>query len=92
MEGDLSQLIGRDLRRYRIARGLSQAGFAEAVGVRRTYMRALREERNLTLRLVDRIAAQLAVEPLTLMQTKCVSQCEPAARSRLLRDARIGSG
>jgi len=69
MEGDLQRLLGANLRRYRLARGLSQEAFADVVGVHRTYMGGLeRGERNLTLRSVERIAAQLGVEPLALLQ------------------------
>jgi transcriptional regulator with XRE-family HTH domain len=69
MEGDLQRLLGANLRRYRLARGLSQEAFADVVGVHRTYMGGLeRGERNLTLRSVERIAAQLEVEPLALLQ------------------------
>ena len=69
MEGDLQRLLGANLRRYRLAHGLSQEAFADVVGVHRTYMGGLeRGERNLTLRSVERIAAQLGVEPLALLQ------------------------
>ena len=69
MEGDLQRLLGANLRRYRLARGLSQEAFADVVGVHRTYMGGLeRGERNLTLRSVERIAAQLGAEPLALLQ------------------------
>lgn len=69
MEGDLQRVLGANLRRYRRARGLSQEAFADVVGVHRTYMGGLeRGERNLTLRSVERLAAQLGVEPLALLQ------------------------
>jgi len=41
MEGDLQRNIGRNLRAYRQARGLSQEAFAEVLGVHRTYMGAV---------------------------------------------------
>lgn len=69
MEGDLQRAVGRNLRRYRQVRGLSQEAFAELVGVHRTYMGGLeRGERNLTLRSVERIAAVIKIDPLELMQ------------------------
>jgi transcriptional regulator with XRE-family HTH domain len=68
MEGDLQKAVGRNLRRHREARGLSQEAFAELVGVHRTYMGGLeRGERNLTLKSVERIAQRIGVEPLALM-------------------------
>jgi transcriptional regulator with XRE-family HTH domain len=70
MEGDLQRTVGRNLRRYRQERGLSQEAFADLVGVHRTYMGGLeRGERNLTLRSVERIAAVIQVDPLDLMRT-----------------------
>jgi len=69
MEGDLQRVVGRNLRRYRQARGLSQESFADLVGVHRTYMGGLeRGERNLTLRSVERIAAMLEMDPTALLR------------------------
>lgn len=69
MEGDLQRAVGRNLRAYRQARGLSQEAFAEVVGVHRTYMGGLeRGERNLTLRSVERLAGRLDLDPVQLMQ------------------------
>ena len=69
MEGDLQRALGRNLRRYRQARGLSQEAFADLVGVHRTYMGGLeRGERNLTLRSVERLAALIEVDPLELLR------------------------
>ena len=67
MEGDLQRAVGRNLRAYRRARGLSQEAFAELVGVHRTYMGGLeRGERNLTLRSVEKLAARLDLSPMVL--------------------------
>jgi len=69
VEGDLQRVVGRNLRAYRQAKGLSQEAFAEVVGVHRTYMGGLeRGERNLTLRSVERIAERIDVDPLALMR------------------------
>lgn len=68
MEGDLQRAVGRNLRQYRMARGLSQEAFAGVVGVHRTYMGAIeRGERNLTLRSVERIARRIGLEPDALL-------------------------
>lgn len=70
MEGDLQRTVGRNLRAFREARGLSQEAFAEVVGVHRTYMGGVeRGERNLTLRSVERIAVVLELDPLDLLRT-----------------------
>jgi len=51
-----------------MARGLSQEAFADVLGVHRTYMGVVeRGERNLTLKSVERIAARIGVEPLSLL-------------------------
>lgn len=69
MEGDLQRRLGRNLRVYRNERGLSQEAFADVLGVHRTYMGGVeRGERNLTLRSVERIAAELDVDPVDLLQ------------------------
>ncbi len=69
MEGDLQRAVGRNLRAYREAKGLSQEAFADELGVHRTYMGGIeRGERNLTLKSLERIAAQLDLGPLALLQ------------------------
>jgi transcriptional regulator with XRE-family HTH domain len=69
VEGDLQRAVGRNLRAYRTARGLSQEAFAAVLEVHRTYMGGLeRGERNLTLRSVERLAARLGLEPLDLLR------------------------
>ncbi len=68
VEGDLQQTLGRNLRAYRQARGLSQEAFADSIGVHRTYMGGIeRGERNLTLKSVERLAQHLRVSPLELL-------------------------
>lgn len=68
MAGELAQVVGRNLKAYRAARGLSQEAFAEVLGVHRTYMGGIeRGERNLTLTSLERIAERLEVDPLVLL-------------------------
>ena len=67
--GDLQKAVGRNLRAYRMERGLSQEAFAEVLGVHRTYMGGVeRGERNLTLKSVERMAEKLEMEALELMK------------------------
>ena len=69
MEGDLQQAVGRNLRAYREAKGLSQEAFADELGVHRTYMGGIeRGERNLTLKSLERIAERIGTDPLTLLR------------------------
>lgn len=71
MEGDLQQAVGRNLRAYRAAKGLSQEAFADVLGFHRTYMGGIeRGERNLTLKSVERIAEHIDVDPLTLLNAR----------------------
>ena len=67
--GDLQKTVGRNLRAYRMERGLSQEAFAEVLGIHRTYMGGVeRGERNLTLKSVERMAEKLEMEALELMK------------------------
>ena len=69
MEGDLQRLVGRNLRAYRQAKGLSQEAFADVLGVHRTYMGGIeRGERNLTLQSLERIAERVGLDPLALLE------------------------
>lgn len=69
MEGELQQRLGRNIRRIRQERGLSQEAFADELELHRTYVGGVeRGERNLTLRTVERVAQVLRVDPLDLLQ------------------------
>jgi transcriptional regulator with XRE-family HTH domain len=69
VEGDLQRTFGRNLRVFREAKGLSQEKLAADVFEKhRTYIGAIeRGERNLSLQVVERLAAAIDVEPLTLL-------------------------
>ena len=69
MEGELQRAVGRNVRRVRNERGLSQEQFGEVVGWHRTLVGAVeRGERNLTLKSVERVSIQMGVDPLELLQ------------------------
>ena len=69
MEGDLQRTVGRNLRAYRLAQGLSQEAFAaDVLRVHRTYAGKIeRGEENLTLKSVERIAARIGLDPISLL-------------------------
>jgi transcriptional regulator with XRE-family HTH domain len=68
VEGALQIVVGRNIRRLRQERGLSQEDLADEIGVHRTYMGGVeRGERNLTLRSLERLAERLGVSPLSLL-------------------------
>jgi transcriptional regulator with XRE-family HTH domain len=65
---DLQRTLGKNLRAFREAEGVSQEAFADVLGVHRTYMGALeRGERNVSLQSVEKIAGKLKIEPLLLL-------------------------
>ena len=69
MAGELQRRVGRNLRAYRLQRGLSQESFADVVGVHRTYMGGMeRGEKNLTLQSLERLAERLDLDPLELLR------------------------
>ncbi|HEY4812685.1 MAG TPA: helix-turn-helix transcriptional regulator [Solirubrobacteraceae bacterium] len=77
MEGDLQRTVGRNLRAYREAKGISQEAFADELGVHRTYMGGIeRGERNLTLKSLERIADRLSLDPLALLSQQGLTPLE----------------
>jgi transcriptional regulator with XRE-family HTH domain len=68
MEGDLQRALGRNIRRIRQARGLTQEGMAEHLSVSAKYLSELeRGKRNLSLQAVERLASDLEQAPLSLL-------------------------
>ena len=57
MEGELQRAVGRNIRRVRNERGLSQEQFGEAIGWHRTLVGA-----------VERVSIQLGVDPRDLFR------------------------
>ena len=69
MEGDLQQIVGRNMKAIRMRRGISQESLAEEFGFHRTYLASIeRGERNLSLRSLERLAAMLSIDPLDLLR------------------------
>jgi transcriptional regulator with XRE-family HTH domain len=68
MEAALAGVVGRNLRRVRLAQGLSQESFADLLGVHRTYLGGVeRGERNLTLKSIERLAERAEVAAIDLL-------------------------
>lgn len=66
---DLVQILGRNVRRVRRARGLSQEEVALESGMKRSYVSDLeRGTRNPTVRALGRLAIALGVDPSTLLE------------------------
>ncbi|MGN0706713.1 MAG: helix-turn-helix domain-containing protein [Faecalibacterium sp.] len=64
---DILKVFGRNLRKYRIALGLSQEAFAARCGMHRTYISAIEcYRRSISLENIQRIAEALNVKPYML--------------------------
>jgi transcriptional regulator with XRE-family HTH domain len=69
VKAELSERFGQRIRELREKRGLSQEGFAEKVGLDRTYISGIeRGVRNPTLLTVQRLADGLGISIEKLMK------------------------
>lgn len=60
---DVTQVFAENIRRLRLAKGVSQESLADLAGLHRTYVGAVeRGERNITLINANRIAEALGVK------------------------------
>jgi transcriptional regulator with XRE-family HTH domain len=65
---DLIVLLGRNLRKHRLARGMSQEELALEAGMKRSYVSELeRGLRNPTVRALGRLAKALEIDPAILL-------------------------
>ncbi|UPK40858.1 helix-turn-helix domain-containing protein (plasmid) [Bradyrhizobium sp. 186] len=68
-KGPLRDVLAKNMRRLRAARGLSQDELAYESGVNRTYLSSVeRSERNVSIDNIGRIAKGLGVEPWKLLK------------------------
>jgi transcriptional regulator with XRE-family HTH domain len=68
-KGSLRDVLARNMRKLRTARGLSQEALAHESGVYRTYVSSIeRAERGVSIDIVARIAKAFVVEPWTLLK------------------------
>ncbi len=66
---DIVEVFGKNVRRLRTQKGMSQEKFAERCGLHRTYISDIEcFSRNVSLATVQRIAAALEVEPFMLLK------------------------
>ena len=64
---DIVKVFGKNLKKYRLALGLSQEKFAEKCGLHRTYISNVeRFQRNISIENVQRIADALGIEAYQL--------------------------
>ena len=65
----LRRLVADNIKRRRLAKGLSQEELAELCGYHRTYIGAVeRAERNITLSTLEAIAQALSINPIDLFK------------------------
>jgi transcriptional regulator with XRE-family HTH domain len=68
-KGPLRELLAKNMRRLRAARGLSQEALAYECDINRTYLSSVeRAERNVSIDNIARIAKGLKVEPWKLLK------------------------
>ncbi|HVZ37978.1 MAG TPA: helix-turn-helix transcriptional regulator [Candidatus Kapabacteria bacterium] len=68
MAKDIKVVVGANIRRLRLQKGLSQEDLAERVGLHRTYVGSVeRGERNMSAENVDRLARAHKVRPHELL-------------------------
>ena len=64
---DIVKVFARNVKKYRLNKGLSQEAFAELTGLHRTYISAIeREKRSIALENVQKIADALEIETYLL--------------------------
>jgi transcriptional regulator with XRE-family HTH domain len=68
-KGPLRDILAKNMRRLRAARGISQEALAYECGITRTYLSSVeRSERNVSIDNISRIAKGLQVEPWQLLK------------------------
>ena len=68
-KGPLRDILAKNMRRLRAARGLSQEALAHESEINRTYLSAIeRSERNVSIDNIARIARGLRIDPWKLLK------------------------
>jgi transcriptional regulator with XRE-family HTH domain len=72
---DIKKLFAMNVRKYRLAKGLSQEKLAEEANLHRTYISSLEcMKRSISLDNIQKIANALGVEPYQLFLTEEASE------------------
>ena len=81
-KGKLRDVLAKNMRRLRAARGISQEALAHECGINRTYLSSVeRSERNISIDNIARIAKGLEIEPWRLLREE-LNQVEVLAGHR----------
>lgn len=68
-KGPLRDVLAKNMRKLRAARGLSQEALAHEAGMNRTYVSSVeRAERNVSIDNIGRLAKALGIEPWKLLR------------------------
>jgi transcriptional regulator with XRE-family HTH domain len=68
-KGPLRDILAKNMRRLRAARGLSQEALAHECGINRTYLSAIeRSELNVSIDNIARIGKGLRIDPWKLLK------------------------
>jgi transcriptional regulator with XRE-family HTH domain len=68
-KGPLRDILAKNMRRLRAARGLSQEALAHECGINRTYLSGVeRSERNVSIDNIARIGKGLRIDPWKLLK------------------------
>ena len=68
---ELREIVARNLRRLRNAKGLSQEELADRADINRNYVGLLeREQHAATVDMLEKLAAVLEVDPIDLLRSK----------------------
>ncbi len=66
---DIRNRLGRNVRRLRVEKGLSQEAFADEAGIHRTYVSDIeRGVRNPTILIVEKLAKRLGARASELLE------------------------
>jgi transcriptional regulator with XRE-family HTH domain len=73
----LLHIFAMNVKHYRVVQGLSQEKLAELAGLHRTYISSLeREQRNISVDNIQKIATALQIEPYQLFMQQTNSEKE----------------
>lgn len=80
MPSELQEAFGEGLRAVRRSRGMTQAQFAEALGISRSYVDVVeRGRRNLTMETATHLARRVGVDPVDLILVGRATRATPPA-------------
>ena len=69
MNTDIIETIAKNIKKYRLEKGLSQEELADKAGLHRTYISLLeRKKKNVSVKILEKIADALDLDIKTLLQ------------------------